>query len=108
MVDNDDLIQLALDALRNNPHLAERYRQQFRLIMVDEFQDTNLVQIEIVRLLAQPKMANVCVVGDAQQSIYRFRGADVNSFTEYRDVLAEEFSDLSEEVLQPKLADTDK
>ncbi len=105
VVDNDDLIQLALDALRNNPHLAERYRQQFRLIMVDEFQDTNLVQIEIVRLLAQPKMANVCVVGDAQQSIYRFRGADVNSFTEYRDVLAEEFSDLSEEVLQPKLAE---
>lgn len=105
VVDNDDLITLTLEALRTHEHLAARYRDRFRLIMVDEFQDTNKAQIEIVRALADPGMANVCVVGDAQQSIYRFRGADVRSFTEYRDALAQMHPDLTEEQLQPKLAD---
>ncbi len=105
VVDNDDLLRLTLEALRAHPHLAARCREQFRLIMVDEFQDTNKVQIEIIRLIAQPDMANVCVVGDAQQSIYRFRGADVAAFTEYRDRLAAAFPDLKEDQLQPKLAE---
>lgn len=103
LVDNDDLIGLTLDALRTNPHLANRYRNKFRLIMVDEFQDTNKTQIEIVRLIAQPNMENVCVVGDAQQSIYRFRGADVAAFTDYRNELAQQFPHVPTPTLQPKL-----
>lgn len=55
--------------------------------MVDEFQDTDKLQVAVIAALAQPGFANVCTVGDAQQSIYRFRGADVNVFFEYRDRL---------------------
>ena len=55
--------------------------------MVDEFQDTDKLQVAVIGALAQPGFANVCTVGDAQQSIYRFRGADVNVFFEYRDRL---------------------
>lgn len=103
VVDNDDLLRMTLAALKEHPQVAERYRAQFRLIMVDEFQDTDKVQIEILKLIAQPRLANVCVVGDAQQSIYRFRGADVGSFAEYRDDLAQAFPQLKKEELQPKL-----
>lgn len=103
VVDNDDLLRMTLAALKEHPQVAERYRAQFRLIMVDEFQDTDKVQIEILKLIAQPQLANVCVVGDAQQSIYRFRGADVGSFAEYRDDLAQAFPQLDDEELQPQL-----
>lgn len=103
VVDNDDLLRMTLTALKEHPQVAERYRAQFRLIMVDEFQDTDKVQIEILKLIAQPQLANVCVVGDAQQSIYRFRGADVGSFAEYRDDLVWAFPQLKDEELQPQL-----
>lgn len=103
VVDNDDLLRLTLDALQRHPALAQRCRDQFKLIMVDEFQDTDKVQIAILRLIAQPKLANVCVVGDAQQSIYRFRGADVGAFSEYRDALVADFPEVKPEELQPKL-----
>lgn len=105
VVDNDDLLRLTLRALQEHPHLAARCQEQFRLIMVDEFQDTNKMQIRIIRLIAQPNLANVCVVGDAQQSIYRFRGADVAAFTEYRDALVRSFPAVEEARLQPKLAE---
>ena len=85
--DSNDLLLMALRALQGNPAIAERYRRRFRLIMVDEFQDTDKVQVEVIRLLAAPGLANVCVVGDAQQSIYRFRGADINVFHDYRAAL---------------------
>ena len=91
--DNGDLLALALRALDDHPAIAERYRRQFRLIMVDEFQDTDKVQVEVIRHLAAPGLANVCVVGDAQQSIYRFRGADINVFLDYRAALKAEAPD---------------
>lgn len=105
LMDNEDLLQLCLRTLREHPSIAEHYRNHFRLIMVDEFQDTSKVQIEIIRLIAQPQMGNVCVVGDGQQSIYRFRGADVGSFTAYRDELTESFPTMEAKDLQPKLSE---
>ncbi len=105
LVDNDDLLHMALKALTAHPDLAKRYRDQFKLIMVDEFQDTDKVQIALLKLLAQPGLANVCVVGDAQQSIYRFRGADVGAFREYRSELAAAHPELTERQLQPQLTE---
>ncbi len=78
-LDNDDLVRLCLQALKSDPALAALYSEQFRLVMVDEFQDTDARQVELVRLLSGDG-ARLCTVGDAQQSIYRFRGADVEVF----------------------------
>lgn len=109
VLDNDDLLHLTLDALRNHPFLVEKCKKQFRLIMVDEFQDTDKVQIEILSLISHAGFSNVCVVGDAQQSIYGFRGADVRSFFDYKKALQQQYSHLSEDEfedqLSPKLAD---
>ena len=78
-LDNDDLIRLCLAALKTNDDLAALYSEQFRLVMVDEFQDTDQRQVELVGLLSGQGQ-RLCTVGDAQQSIYRFRGADVSVF----------------------------
>ncbi|MFR0868470.1 MAG: UvrD-helicase domain-containing protein [Adlercreutzia sp.] len=86
-LDQGDLLRRCLDAFSAHPELSERYRERFKVIMVDEFQDTDKLQVAVIAALAQPGFANVCTVGDAQQSIYRFRGADVNVFFEYRDRL---------------------
>lgn len=86
-LDQGDLLRRCLDAFSTHPELSERYRERFKVIMVDEFQDTDKLQVAVIAALAQPGFANVCTVGDAQQSIYRFRGADVNVFFEYRDRL---------------------
>lgn len=82
MLDNDDLMVLAYDLLASNPDIAQEYRDQFKLIMVDEFQDTSQLQIDIVSLIAGED-AQLCTVGDAQQSIYGFRGADVNVYDQF-------------------------
>ncbi|MFR1166352.1 MAG: UvrD-helicase domain-containing protein [Adlercreutzia equolifaciens] len=82
-LDQGDLLRRCLDAFSAHPELSERYRERFKVIMVDEFQDTDKLQVAVIAALAQPGFANVCTVGDAQQSIYRFRGADVNVFFEY-------------------------
>ena len=82
-LDNDDLLKHALAAL-SLPGAEQEWAGRFKLVMVDEFQDTNQLQIEIVRRLAGPGMRYLCTVGDAQQSIYRFRGADVNVYRAYR------------------------
>lgn len=79
-LDNDDLLRLALDALRGHPDIARRYGSQFRLVMVDEFQDTNAQQVEMISRLSGENACHLATVGDAQQSIYRFRGADVSVF----------------------------
>ena len=79
-LDNDDLLRLALDALRDHPDIARRYGSQFRLVMVDEFQDTNAQQVDMISRLSGPGARHLTTVGDAQQSIYRFRGADVSVF----------------------------
>ncbi|WP_251212931.1 UvrD-helicase domain-containing protein [Adlercreutzia murintestinalis] len=86
-LDNDDLLRECYRALSADETMALRYRTMFRLIMIDEFQDTDRLQTAIIECIAQDGFANVCTVGDAQQSIYRFRGADVNVFEGYRAAL---------------------
>lgn len=94
LLDNDDLITLALEAVTNNPEIAWRYAGRFRLVMVDEFQDTDAKQLKLISALAGADLATIddadraaprhmATVGDAQQSIYRFRGADVSVFNEH-------------------------
>lgn len=89
MLDNDDLLSRAADALRNPTHtdIRERYRDRFQLVMVDEFQDTNQMQVDMINLVAgggkDELSRRMCVVGDAQQSIYRFRNADLAVFKDY-------------------------
>lgn len=86
VLDNDDLVKLTLKAL-DIPAIAAQYENRFKLVMVDEFQDTDALQIAIIRHLAGSGMRYLCTVGDAQQSIYRFRGADVNGYNAFRDGL---------------------
>lgn len=74
-MDFDDLINQTIDIFRQFPEVLEHYRERFRHLLVDEFQDTNAAQFELVRLLGAPG-GNVCVVGDMDQSVYGFRGAD--------------------------------
>ncbi len=76
-LDNDDLLILAARALKENEHVREAFSDKFKLIMVDEFQDTDQLQIDMVSTMAGVHGERLCTVGDAQQSIYRFRGADV-------------------------------
>ncbi|MQA73631.1 MAG: AAA family ATPase [Solirubrobacterales bacterium] len=93
-LDFQDLELRALELLRGAPALAGRWRERFAHIMVDEFQDTNHAQWEIVRLLAE-EHGNVTVVGDDDQSIYRFRNADLEVFRgERRAALASERRDV--------------
>ena len=80
LLDNDDLIHLALRAVRDNPSVAADYTGRFRLVMVDEFQDTDAQQLELISILSGGAAEHLATVGDAQQSIYRFRGADVAVF----------------------------
>ena len=75
--DNNDLLIRAAHALRN-PGIRARYANRFGLVMIDEFQDTDSMQLEIIRALAGENGERLCVVGDPQQSIYRFRGADLS------------------------------
>ena len=86
-LDNNDLVRLALRALED-PVVGARYADRFKLVMVDEFQDTDKLQVAVIAALAQPGFANVCTVGDAQQSIYRFRQADPAIFLEKKEQFA--------------------
>src|ERR1700757_3717758 len=76
-VDFDDLLLRSARLLRDSPDVRERWRARFSYIHVDEYQDTNRVQYDLLRLLANERR-NICVVGDEAQSIYRWRGADVS------------------------------
>ena len=77
-MDFDDLLNYAIDLLSGFPEVLNYYQERFRYIMVDEYQDTNTAQFELVRLLAG-KYRNLCVVGDDDQSIYAFRGANIEN-----------------------------
>ena len=82
-LDQDDLIHKTLDAFENAPEMESRYRDKFRLIMVDEFQDTSELQIALISHLTNGDQ-RLCTVGDTQQSIYRFRGADVGTYLAHK------------------------
>ena len=77
-LDFDDLLTLPISLFEEHPEILEKYRRRYRYILVDEFQDTSLIQYELLRLLANPAggKGNVCVVGDDDQSIYSWRGAN--------------------------------
>ena len=81
-MDFDDLLVRALELLRTRPEVLERYQDRFRYISVDEYQDTNHVQYEIANLLAA-KWQNLMVVGDDDQSIYSWRGADISNILDF-------------------------
>ncbi|GHV28465.1 DNA helicase [Spirochaetia bacterium] len=83
-VDFGDLIKKPVDILRANPEVAQRFRDRFRVIMVDEYQDSNIAQFELLKELCGPS-TYICVVGDDDQSIYRFRGAEVRNILEFPD-----------------------
>ncbi len=84
-VDFGDLLLLMVHLFRQRPDVLARYQRRFHHVLVDEFQDTNPVQYELLRLLAPPPGANLVVVGDDDQSIYRWRGASVDNILRFPD-----------------------
>jgi len=87
-LDFDDLLLLTYILFRDHPEALDRYRNQFRFVLVDEYQDTNLVQHEIVRRLTD-EHHRVCVVGDDAQSIYSFRGANIDNILGFGNLYPE-------------------
>ena len=81
-LDFDDLLVKTVQLLQTQPDVLENYQERFRYIMVDEYQDTNTVQFKLVSLLAG-KYRNLCVVGDDDQSIYKFRGANIRNILDF-------------------------
>lgn len=87
-LDFDDLIVKTVELFKNCPEVLDSYQERFKYIMVDEYQDTNTAQFEFVRLLAA-KYRNLCVVGDDDQSIYKFRGANIRNILDFEQVYPE-------------------
>jgi len=87
-LDFGDLIEHTIRLFKKRPSILAKYQEQFHYILVDEFQDTNIAQIELISLLAG-KRKNVCVVGDDDQGIYRFRGASYASFIKFKQKFPE-------------------
>jgi DNA helicase-2/ATP-dependent DNA helicase PcrA len=126
-VDFDDLILLTYDLWRKHPDVLARYQQRYRFLHVDEFQDTNIAQYKLVMLLGKgmpdaPSHRNLCVVGDEDQGIYSWRGADIRNiqafeqdFPDARVILLEQnyrstqpILDAARQVVQHNLARKDK
>jgi DNA helicase II / ATP-dependent DNA helicase PcrA len=81
-LDFDDLLIKAVQLLRDVPEIREKYNNKFRYILVDEYQDTNSLQFALISLITQ-KSQNICVVGDEDQSIYKWRGADISNILNF-------------------------
>jgi len=86
-IDYDDMILIALDALKKDEELCALFRKQYKYIMVDEYQDTNGAQLELLFAILDPASSNVCCVGDDDQAIYRFQGATLANFRELKERL---------------------
>ncbi|MBR1930392.1 MAG: UvrD-helicase domain-containing protein [Lachnospiraceae bacterium] len=84
-LDFDDIIVKTVELFKSCPEILDNYQERFRYIMVDEYQDTNTAQFELIRVLAD-KYRNLCVVGDDDQSIYKFRGANIRNILDYEKV----------------------
>jgi DNA helicase-2/ATP-dependent DNA helicase PcrA len=102
-MDFDDLLAKTVELLQRCPDVLESYQRRFRYVLVDEYQDTNTVQNEFVLLLTKSH-GNVCVVGDSDQSIYRFRGADMRNIIEFETV----FPDVTVVVLEQNYRSTQR
>ncbi|MEE0991064.1 MAG: 3'-5' exonuclease [Paludibacteraceae bacterium] len=83
-IDFDDMLLLIYKLFVEHPEVLERYQERFKFILIDEYQDTNLAQYKIIKLLAE-KHHRVCVVGDDSQSIYSFRGADISNILQFQN-----------------------
>ncbi|MCR5032819.1 MAG: DNA helicase PcrA [Lachnospiraceae bacterium] len=88
-LDFDDLLMLTVELFRSCPDVLENYQNRFQYIMVDEYQDTNTAQFELIRLLADTPEHNLCVVGDDDQSIYKFRGANIHNILDFEKTYPE-------------------
>ena len=84
LVDFGDMLTKIYELLNARPTILKKYQERFRYILIDEFQDTNFIQLQIINLIAK-KHQNLTVVGDDDQSIYRFRGAYLTNITEFRE-----------------------
>ena len=100
-MDFDDLLGNTVTLFQSHPDVLESYRRRFKHVMVDEYQDTNTVQNEMVLLLTR-EHRNVCVVGDGDQSIYKFRGADMRNILEFENA----FPDVTIVVLEQNYRST--
>lgn len=87
-LDFDDLIMKTVELFKADSQVLHNYQERFRYIMVDEYQDTNTAQFELIRLLAD-RYRNLCVVGDDDQSIYKFRGANIRNILDFEKVYPE-------------------
>ena len=87
-VDFDDILVFAVKILADNPDVLQKYQDRFKYIMVDEYQDTNNAQYMLISMLAQ-KHENICVVGDDDQSIYKFRGANIQNILNFEDTFSD-------------------
>lgn len=84
-LDFDDLIMLTVQLFKSNPEVLDYYQERFRYILVDEYQDTNTAQFTLLSLLAS-RYQNLCVVGDDDQSIYKFRGANIYNILNFEKI----------------------
>jgi DNA helicase II / ATP-dependent DNA helicase PcrA len=81
-LDFDDILVKTVELLRND-EVRERYQERYQELLIDEFQDTNIAQYQLAKLLAPPPSANICVVGDPDQSIYSWRSADIRNILNF-------------------------
>lgn len=86
-IDFDDMILIAIEAIGKDEGLRQGFRERYKYIMVDEYQDTNVAQRDLLFSILDPKTANICCVGDDDQAIYRFQGATLSNFRVLRETL---------------------